>query len=82
MFGQKRQYPLQHDEESVREPGQEIDVHDRPDNPRRKSGESEQAKIGEPTTFSYLTRPVIIELLSIECSTHSDCIDFLVARNM
>src|SRR5438132_13144138 len=46
-FGQKRQYPLQHDEESVREPDQEIDVHDRPDNPRRKSGESEHAKIGE-----------------------------------
>jgi hypothetical protein len=46
-FGQKRQYPLQHNEESVREPDQEIDVHDRPDNPRRKSGESEHAKIGE-----------------------------------
>ena len=29
-FGQKRQYPLQHDEESVLEPDQEIDVHDRP----------------------------------------------------
>ena len=46
-FGQKRQYPLQHDEKSVREPDQEIDVHDRPDNPRRKSGEAEYAKIGE-----------------------------------
>ncbi len=46
-FGQKRQDPLQHDEESVREPDQEIDVHDRPDNPRRKSGESEQAKISQ-----------------------------------
>ena len=46
-FGQKRQCPLQHDEESVREPDQEIDVHDRPDNPRRKSSESEHAKIGE-----------------------------------
>src|SRR5690349_2931109 len=45
-FGQKRQYPLQHHEESVREPDQEIDVHDRPDNPRGKSGESEHAKIG------------------------------------
>jgi hypothetical protein len=31
-FGQKRQCPLRHDEESVREPDQEIDVHDRPDN--------------------------------------------------
>src|SRR5207253_11456487 len=46
-FGQKRQYPLQHDEEPVREPDQEIDVHDRPDNPRRKSREAEHAKIGE-----------------------------------
>src|SRR4029450_11780064 len=46
-FGQKRQCPLQHDEESVREPDQEIDVHDRPDNPSRKSGEAEHAKIGE-----------------------------------
>src|SRR4029077_19426487 len=39
-FGQKRQCPLQHEEDSVREPDQEIDVHDRPDKPRRKSGES------------------------------------------
>src|SRR4029453_2407955 len=46
-FGQKRQCPLQHDEESVREPDQEIDVHACPDNPRRKSGEPEHAKIGE-----------------------------------
>jgi hypothetical protein len=46
-FGQKRQYLLQHDEESVREPDQEIDVHDRPDKPRWKSGESEHAEIGE-----------------------------------
>src|SRR5213080_1690175 len=46
-FGQKRQYPLQHDEEPVREPDQEIDVHDRPDNPRRKSREAEHAKISE-----------------------------------
>src|SRR4029453_17171785 len=28
-------------------PDQEIDVHARPENPRRKSGESEHAKIGE-----------------------------------
>src|SRR2546423_7600211 len=46
-FGQKRQCPLQHDEESVREPDQEIDVHDSPDDPRRKSAEAEYAKIGE-----------------------------------
>ena len=46
-FGQKRHYPLQYDEESVRESDQEIDVHDCPDNPSRKSGEAEHAKIGE-----------------------------------
>src|SRR5947207_5425724 len=46
-FSQKRQRPLQHGEESVREPDQEIDVHERPDNPSRKSGEAEHAKIGE-----------------------------------
>ena len=46
-FGQKLQCPLQHDEESVRKSDQEIDVHNGPDNPGRKSGESEHAKIGE-----------------------------------
>src|SRR4029077_457975 len=46
-FGQKRQCPLQHDEEPVREPDQEIDVHACPDSARRKSGEAEHAKICE-----------------------------------
>ena len=46
-FGQKHQCPLRHDKQPVREPDQEIDVHDRPDNPCRKSGEAEHAKIGE-----------------------------------
>src|SRR5689334_5191156 len=46
-FGQKSQHPLQHDEEPVRKADQEIDVHARPDNPRRKSGEAEHAQIGE-----------------------------------
>jgi len=50
-FGQKRYYPLQYDKESVRESDQEIDVQERPDNPSRKSGEAEHAKIGKAVFF-------------------------------
>ena len=44
---QKRHYPLQDDEEPVREPNEKIDVHNCPDNLRRKSREPQKAKIGD-----------------------------------
>src|SRR4029077_3944252 len=46
-FGQKRQCPLQHDEEPVRETDQEIDVQACPDTRRRKYGEADHANIAE-----------------------------------